>query len=265
MTIEHPFPLTRPSIAITESTKTITELDCPELQWWSAIPHLHDHTMRAFYEVDTLELNSVVNMAVTGPAQIHQIDCIEIAVNEWTFGEPIQPMSQPSHFYCKLDPDKTQWLGVTQLSGGEPLHRTFEDEYFTDGWGVGEQRRLVDDGKYQRQPDKSYKITDGQGIGAGTYDVTIGDNTFCCLRVLDMIPPHPNEQGELVEAFIEPSGRSVLIRQHLGRYWGRNRIDWTEKYHDNQRLVIDGSVYVHCNCSGRAHDVLTNTGIGMVL
>jgi hypothetical protein len=147
---------------------------------------------------------------------------------------------------------------------GKPLLSTFLDKGFEQNWGKGERRRLYDDGRYQRQPDGSHRMTNGQGLGAGVYDVTIGEKSFCCLRVLD-VNQTPSEYDEISEAFVERGGRTVLYRQYRGRLCGVGKVDWAETYPDNARLVISGCVYVHCDCTGRAHDVITNTSVGVYL
>ncbi len=257
----HPFPLTRPVIRIVESNEKITAIDCLELQWWFAIPRLHDHTMSAFYEIDTLELSAVNNLVAVSAATIDQVACVEIQVNEWPIRTDWQTASMPTRFYSRMDDDTTGWVGVVQKSQGQALLRTFRDKGFDQDWGMNGKRNLYDDGRYQRQPNGSYHITNGQGLGAGVYTVTIGEQTFCCLRVLD-IGPTPSEHGELGEAFVTRGGRTVLYRQYQGRLWGGGTKDRVEIYPNNARLVINDCIYVHCNCTGRAHDVITNTAVG---
>lgn len=66
-------------------------------------------------------------------------------------------------------------------------------------------------------------------------------------------------------------GRTILYRQYRGRLMRYNRDqDAAERFPDvrfprNPRIAIDGCVYVQCNCSGKAHDVITNTGLGIDL
>ena len=105
----------------------------------------------------------------------------------------------------------------------------------------------------------------GRASAAGTYDVTIGARTFHCLRVWDTGGSPPNEQTELSEAYIEPGGRVVLFREFWGRHMGKEDTDWAVKYPDNIQIVIDDCVYVHCDCTGRAHDLITNTSLGVDL
>ena len=260
----HPFPLTRPEIQIVESSEKITVIDCLDLQWWFAIPRLGDHTMSAFYEIDTLELSAVKELVAVRPATIHGVACVEIQVNEWPMRADWATASQPAHFYSSVDDTRTGWVGVAQQNDGGEVLRTFRDKGFDQDWGMNGKRKLYDDGRYQRQVDGSYHITNGQGLGAGVYTVTIGDQTFCCLRVLD-IGPTPSEHSELGEAFVTQEGRTVLYRQYQGRLWGNRARDLVEIYPSNARLVIDGCVYVHCNCTGRAHDVITNTAVGAFL
>ena len=82
------------------------------------------------------------------------------------------------------------------------------------------------------------RTTDGQGIGAGSYDVTIGEKTFHCLRVWDTAGSPPSEQAELSEAYIDQAGRVVLFREYWGRQMGKGDTDWAVKYPDNIRSSL---------------------------
>ena len=66
--IRHPFPSTKPDVEIVESKAAIDEIDCVELRWWFGIPRLGDHTMRASYDADTLEVSCVTDMKATALA-----------------------------------------------------------------------------------------------------------------------------------------------------------------------------------------------------
>jgi hypothetical protein len=257
----HPFPPTRPDIRITESTEKIDEIDCLELRWWFAIPQLGNHTMWASYEADTLELSSVTDMVATAPARIHQVDCVEMQVNEWSAWKNWPIEFAPGFIYGKMGQDETRWIAVIKKVEGTKVFSTFLDEGFEDDWG-SDKRKLYDDGRYQLQADGSYKITDGKGLGAGVYDVTIGENKFCCLRVLEPDLSVP-EGGELVEAYVERGGRTVFFRRYDARFY--RGTDLLQKYPNNARIAINDVVYVHCDCTGRAHDTITNTSLAVHL
>ena len=265
MSFSHPFPAIRPSITIAESDEKITQIDLPELQWWPIIPAAGERSMQATYEAETLELSAVTEMMVTGPASVHNLDCMEISVQEQEVRDDWNVPGRPHLFYARLDEEVTRWLGVVQQMGDRKVLRTFRDEWFESDWGRGEKRTVRDDGRYLRKMDGTYRTTDRTGIGAGTYDVTIGARTFHCLRVWDTGGSPPNEQTELSEAYIEPGGRVVLFREFWGRHMGKGDTDWAVRYLDNIKIVIDGCVYVHCDCTGRAHDLITNTALGVDL
>ncbi|MDD9973695.1 MAG: hypothetical protein OXU27_06810 [Candidatus Poribacteria bacterium] len=253
---KHPFPLKRPDVKIVESSDRITEVDCPELQWWFIVPQMGEPHFRAEYDANTLELDVMVEITPTTPATIRGIDCVELQVGEWLVPRDWPPGDAPDLIYATLDDTYTKWISVVDTIDGETVSSTIGDESFEEQWGGPLKRRIVDDGRYQLQADRSYKITGGQGFGAGTYDVTIGENTFHCLRVLDVDISDPHG-GELAEVFVESSsGRTVFFRRYDGRYLRGH--DLVAKYPNNRRIVINDVVYVHSDCSGWAHDQLTS-------
>ncbi len=261
----HPFPPVRPAISITESEEKFASIDLSELQWWPVVPGPGHHSMQAIYEADTLELSSVTEMVVTGPARVHNLDCVEIAVQQIARRDDWDVPGTPQRFYASLDEKETRWLAVVQEFGGRKVLRTIADDGFESDWGKGEKREIRDEGRYERQPDGTYRTTGRTGIGAGTYELKIGANTFRCLRVWDTGGLPPSEQAELSEAYIEPGGHVVLFREYWGRRMGKGDTDWLAKYPNNLRIEIDGCVYVHCDCTGRAHDLITNTSLGVEL
>ncbi len=264
----HPFPRVRPNVAIVESTVNIGPIDCPELRWWFAVPRLGDHTMAAHYEADTLELSLVTDMIATAPTRIHQVDCVETAVNEHITGMGSAATGWPTQFspgfiYGALETDQARWIAVAKSIEGVRALSTFLDEGFANDWSGGNNlRSLYDDGRYRLESDGSYTLTDGTGLGSGVYDVTIGENTFRCLRVLDPDLSVPGG-GELVETYVDQCGRTVLFRRYDGRFY--RGVDLVQKYPNNPRIVINGCMFVHSNCTGRAHDVITNAGLGVRL
>jgi hypothetical protein len=42
-------------------------------------------------------------------------------------------------------------------------------------------------------------------------------------------------------------------------------MDLAQKYPANRQIVINGCVYVQCDCTGRAHGIITHTGLGVTL
>ena len=252
----HPFPPTRPDIKIVESSDRIEAVDCQELQWWFAIPKMAPAYMWAEYDGETQKLDAVTQLIPTAPAIIRGIECVEIQFKEWLAKD--WPPS-PNLMYVAIDETHTKWVSVVNTIDGRRIFNTIGDEGFEDQWGGPCKRRIVDDGRYALQPDGTYKLTDGQGFGAGTYHVTIGENTFHCLRALD-VDITEEHGGELAEVFIEKGGRTVFFRRYDGRYLRGH--DLVSKFPNNRRIVINDIVYVHSNCTGWFHDTLTLASFG---
>ncbi len=254
--VDHPFPPTRPDIKIVESSERIDEVDCQELQWWFAIPKMGETYTWAEYDGETQKLDAVTEMTPTMPAIIRDIECVEIQFKEWLAND--WPPT-PNLMYATINETHTEWVSVVNTINGKRIFNTIGDEWFEDQWGPALKRRIVDDERYQLQPDGTYKLTDGTGFGAGTYDVTIGENTFHCLRVLDV--DISNEHGgELAEVYIEKGGRTVFFRRYDGRFLRGH--DLVSKFPNNIQIVINDVVYVHSNCTGWFHDTFTLASLG---
>ena len=256
--LKHPFPQKRPDVKIVESDDRISEVNCPELQWWFAVPEMGEPHFRAEYDANTLELDAIVEITPTRPTTIRSIDCVGLQIREWLAPRDWPDVNPPVMMYATLDDTHTRWISVVNIVDGKQVSYTIGDEWFEEQWGGPLKRRIVDDGRYELQSDGSYRITDGHGFGAGTYDVTIGENTFHCLRVLDVDISLPHGD-ELAEIYIESGGRTVFFRRYDGRYLRGH--DLVAKYPNNRRIVINDVVYVHSDCSGWAHDQLTSASL----
>ncbi len=254
--LEHPFPATRPDVHIVESGDSITEVDCPELQWWFTVPQMGEPYFWAGYDARTKKLVEVKEIIPLLPATVCGIDCIELEVKQWA-AEDDSPTG-PYLMYATLEADTARWIAIVNMLDGRKIVDTVRDDYFECDWGGAERRCIVDDGRYQRQSDGTYNISNGQGRGAGTYAITIGENTFHCLRVLDVDSAEP-DGGTLNEVFIRKDGRTVLHRRYVSRY--AQGQDFAEKFPNNRRLVINDTVYVQGDFSGRAHDDITQIAL----
>ena len=215
--------------------------------------------MWAEYDGETQKLDAVTEMTPTMPAIIRDIECVEIQFKEFKEWLANDWPPTPNLMYATINETHTEWVSVVDTINGKRIFNTIGDEWFEDQWGPALKRRIVDDGRYQLQPDGTYKLTDGTGFGAGTYDVTIGENTFHCLRVLDV--DISNEHGgELAEVYIEKGGRTVFFRRYDGRFLRGH--DLVSKFPNNIQIVINDVVYVHSNCTGWFHDTFTLASLG---
>jgi hypothetical protein len=136
---------------------------------------------------------------------------------------------------------------------------TWKDNGFEDAWGYdpGTPLHIVDVGRW-RWLDAAH-FTDGVhaevpwGVspnGAGLWELSIGDRTHRCLRVLE---PDDSAEGVMVETFVTEAGLTVLARRYNGNRWhygrGRSLIDgqpreWTEVLPDAPRLTYNDICFV---------------------
>jgi hypothetical protein len=266
-----PFPNRRPDIAIRSSKAKPFAVDCRELRWWFTIPEVGESGSAAWYDPPNWHLTSIQVRHAVRPARVHELDCVEMHVEEWPIQEP--PPRGPAEWlmYGRLTEDKAQWLATLRLVNEKRVLYSFLDEGFEEDWGEA-PRRLEDRGVYVRHQDGSLKQArrraSGGAIGAGVFRVEIADRWFTCLRVLD-VEGKPSETGTLVEAYLNREGRTVLFRRYNGRLWavggggGYDGPPWTERFPQHAQIVIDGHTYVHwydcltdvaCNISSIARD-----------
>lgn len=244
----HPFPDQRPSLHIVKKSGECFAVDCPELRWWFGVPKLEDRTTWALYDGPDWRLSSVTRLQTVGTCSVHDIAGVEICVDEW------DPAGEWRHgvwtMHAHLTPERVGWLAVARRTDNGCSIRTFLDGGFDTDWG--ETGRLIEDrGRFKSEGQNVYRQTsmDAEALGCGLYTVTVGAQSFECLRVLDPGQEEASEKGILVEAFITRHGRTILFRRYNGRLWGigleSTRSPWDEQLPANQRIVIDGVTYVH--------------------
>lgn len=258
--MSQPFPCELPSLRIVPSRAKPFTVDRRELPWWFGIPEVGDLTLWTIYDPPEWKLTSVTEMRATRPAEIHGVSGVEVEVREWA---PQAGWSDRDRtVYGRLTKDKVEWLAVSRLDGGKRILRSYLDDGFEADWGSGE-RALEDRGQLQELRDGSLRLkrrTAGV-VGAGMFSVQIGSRRACtCLRVIDT-SGEPDEGGELVEAYLNRAGRTVLFRRYNGLRWRTKDGDptWLEKLPGHAQLVVNGVTFVHW------YDCLTHTALGIEL
>lgn len=267
------FPSTRPVVRINRSKNTVQVVDCPELQWWFVVPRPNEDYAYALYDCETLELERVVTFA---PTKLESSTCtklVEIEVCDNWITEREKKMFPPRmRLLASIDSENARFLSVTNLSfAGEVINTTSQDDSdFEEEWGTT-GRHFENNGHFEQKHDGSWRTTGNGGLGEGTYDVTIGDNRFECMRIFDFDADEPFG-GELAEAYVErSSGRTVYYREFSGRFYrnsssrkgeAQRGVDLLELYPDSAQIVIDGELYVQCGCTMRPYDAITLAGLG---
>jgi hypothetical protein len=253
------FPRSIPEITITPNPAQLGPIDCRELQWWFVVAELGHSSSSGHYDTDTGALDYVRRVRSTAPAVVGESAAVDLEIREVPGainGETIY------RFICTLDDDRSRWLVVTIVAPDGTTTMTIADPGFEEQWGSVGPRRLVDNGRYEAMPDGSYHLTQAEGRGAGVYSVTVGRNNFTCLRVIDL--DKNDESTEFGEAFVEPGGRTILYRQYRGRAMNNDWQEWRDT-HPGAEIRVDDALYMHRDCSGRAHTQLTDAAFDEAL
>jgi hypothetical protein len=260
-------PSSVPLITIEPSAATIERVDCPELQWWQIVPRVGDQTVKAFYECDTGLLDFTERVASVAPGHDDGTVVVTVQESDHQFGPPVAPGASPHdglgatfRFTCLLDHERARWLEVeVENADGTVTSTEATDPGFHLAWGDTGPRRIEAGRRYQRRSNGTIETTDDPATGEGTYTVTVGDRQFLCLRVLDY--RDPNE--EFGESFIDQSGRTVLYRQYRPISWDPDWQSWQRDHPDGIEMTIDGQLFMHRDCTGLTHVVLTSMALGL--
>ena len=157
--------------------------------------------------------------------------------------------------FGRLTDDEAEWMGVeSRRPDGTCVLWTFLDEGFHDDWD-STPRGVEDPGCLKELSPGTYQRTDEapELFGAGRFDVTVGAQTFECLRVFDILK-EATERDILIEAYLTEGGRTVLFRRYEGNLWGKREqgpqkwgsaSTWAEDLPSAQLIVMDGMTFVH--------------------
>jgi len=250
----HPFPRELPEVTLERLDDAAAETDMRELRWHFIVPEPGEEALWAIYDHPPLNLTSITRQVVTGPARVHDVDGVEIRIEDYSDDD--RWTRQESWIYGRLTDRASEFLATIWTRSGRKTIATFLDESFDADWGAS-PRRVADAGRFEQLPDgsvrtRSAEVADGlDAAGAGVWQVSVGGRTWRCLRVLD-IWENPLEHRMLMEGFLSPEGRTVICRRFNGTHWGVRPdrsgpypIEWDTRLPRAERLTIDGNVYVH--------------------
>lgn len=253
-----PFPRTLPEIEVTPLDIEPFVIDCREMRYWGIIPEIGQRTLSADYDADGI-LKRVWDLRAVRPAKVHNVDGVEIELEEWWWEDGWRPIT----VYCcgRLLDDKAEWLAQMIRTGEQTNLRTFLDEGFVWAYPSDKMKRYVSDGDlFDIQADGSLKTTqaheDYTESGCGYFTVRIGNRVFACLRILFLEGPLADENTAVDEIYISDTGRMVLERHYCHPDCS---LPLDETVNENLSIVVDGRKFLHFR------DTLTDTGCGIKL
>ncbi len=221
-----------------------------ELTNWFIVPRPHQKVSWGSYDMPKRNLTERVHSEVTGRIVLHGVEGVEISTsfenssNEWS-GDI------PKHiYYAQLTDTHCRWLGekYTDKNGVKHFLTFLDGDEFIAQWGFGDENcgnetHLTAKGDIVRSDD-IISTTDKKYLLdiVGRYLVEIAGKTYDTVCIMMVY-----EDGVITEQYVDKSGKTVLWRRFNKNNWAFSRYSqkWTEMLPDNERLNVNGEIYVH--------------------
>ncbi len=247
-------PEIMPEYTITKLDKEPFSVKWEELMGWFIVPKLGEKLNWAIYDFPKRNRTEYAEMQVVGKAEIHGIEGVEITAKQCapmdcnkTDNDKIAERT----FIAQLTDTHCRFLAESHISGGVKKCYTFLDgDEFIPNWGFGENNC----GNEVNLSAKGDIIRNGSEITAadkpflldvvGRYEVKIGGKSYDTICVMDI---ETYDGGVVSEQYLDKNGRTILWRRFNRNDWAKDRYkkNWTEILPENERITVNGEVYVH--------------------
>lgn len=238
-----------PEYTITKSQQKPFSVKWEELTGWFLVPKLGEKLSWGMYDLPSGKCSHTYEMEVTGRAEVHGVEGVELTAREFPFPDRKETMCYT--FVAQLTDSHCRYLAATRTENGLKKYTTFLDEDdFMPNWGFGEHNcgnkiHLTAQGDITRR-DKEISSKQKPFLLdiVGRYSVTIGGKQFDTVCVMDIETYNP---GVVSEQYLDKTGRTVLWRRFNRDDWAMERYGkrWSQALPENERILINGVTYVH--------------------
>ena len=226
-----------------------------EMQGWQIVPRLGETLTWGLYDFPSRKRTEYCELEVTGKAEVHGIEGVEIVAVQYDTEDYYRTGAaerMERRFVAQLTDTHSRYLAESHVEDGVRKCYTFLDgEAFMDNWGFGEDNcgnevDLRPKGLLRRSGNViTGTASKGMVDVVGRYRVTIGSKSYDTVCVMDI---ECFNDAVATEQFIDQNGRTVLWRRFNRDDWAVDRFGgkpWSEKFPDNERIIINGETYVH--------------------
>ena len=243
-----------PEYKIEKSDKEPFEFRCEELAGWALVPRLNEKSSLGIYYIPSRKMQGYIDTQVVGEAEIYGIRGVEILAIEHDMEDYYRTeiiKHKERRFIAQLTDTHSRFLAETHVEDGVRMVHTFiDDDEFTENWGYGEDNC----GMCVNRVQKNLIVRNGDIVNGtvkpevvdivGRYNVTINGKTYDTVCVMDL---NCYNDPVVSEEYLDKNGRTVLFRRFNHNDWAFDRFKkkWTEILPENQRLIVNGEVYVH--------------------
>ena len=248
-------PETMPAYSIEKQNAEPFSCRWEELQGWLIVPREGQKLRWGLYDFPSRTRTEYTEMEVTGRAEVHGIQGVEIAAvqsgaEDYYRTGCVDTMER--RFVAQLTDTHSRYLAESHVEDGIRKCYTFLDgDKFLNNWGFGENNcgnevHIAPKNLLHRSGSiiTGYTIREVVDV-VGRYFVTIGGKVYDTICVMDI---QCFNDGVASEQYLDRNGRTVLWRRFNKDDWAIDRFGgkiWSEKLPDNERLTINGETYVH--------------------
>lgn len=225
-----------------------------ELMGWTIVPKLGEKLSWGLYEMPSRKRTEYTDMEVTGKAQVHGIEGVEIKAVQYNTEDYYRTGSvdqMERTFVAQLTDTHSRYLSETHVENGVRMLYTFLDgAAFMNNWGFGEDNcgnevNVAPKGLLRREGNVITGQVPQEVLDVvGRYKVTLGGKTYDTICVMDV---NCFNDAVASEQYLDQNGRTVLWRRFNRNDWAFHRYQkkWDEMLPQNEKLIINGQTYVH--------------------
>ena len=226
-----------------------------EMQGWQIVPRLGEKLTWGLYDFPSRKQNEHCELEVVGKAEVHGIEGVEIVAVQYETQDYYRTGTldrSERRFVAQLTDTHSRYLAESHMEDGVRKCYTFLDGApFVDNWGFGPDNcgnevDLRPKGLLTRDGNRITGITAKEVVDVvGRYTVTIGGKSYDTVCVMDI---ECFNDAVASEQYVDKNGRTILWRRFNRDDWAIDRFGgkpWSEKLPDNERITINGEVYVH--------------------
>ena len=222
---------------------------------WMIIPRVGEKLSWGLYDAPSGKRTEWTEMEVIGKAEVHGIEGVEV----------VAVQHDAEDYYRTGSIDECEWRFIDQLTdthcrtlaeshvdedGVRRCHTFLDGDEFMKNWGFGPDNC----GKEINISAKGLIRRDGNTVTGemkpesldivGRYKVTINGREYDTVCIMDI---ECFDDAVACEQYVDRNGRTVLWRRFNRNDWAFKRYGkkWTELLPDNERLTVNGEIYVH--------------------
>ncbi len=243
-----------PEYKIERSSLQPFDVKWEELQGWLIVPRIGEELSWGLYDIPSRKRTEYTEMKVTGKAEVHGIEGVEISAIQYDAEDYYRTGSVDRlerRFVAQLTDTHCRYLAESHVENGVRKLYTFLDgDAFMCNWGFGEDNC----GNEVNLSPKNLLLRNGNVINGyteketvdivGRYTVTLNGKSYDTICVMDI---QCFNDGVATEQYLDKNGRTILWRRFNKNDWAYKRYGklWTEMLPENETLTVNGETYVH--------------------